>query len=200
MNDEQHRQMKNQLIAAVNEQDQRPMRAFYDRYFGSIYRYVLCRVDGNHADTEEIVGEVFYQAFRDIERYNAKNAPDAWLRGIARHRVLDFYRRNKRKPVIELAFDKFDAEMAEHFMNLDAKELHDDALKRDEVSTLVELALSDLPEGYEQVLRLKYLENKAVNDIATVLKDTPKAVEARLHRARLAFRDAFRVMQQHLAY
>ena len=176
------------------------MRLFFNEHFGAVYRYVLCRVDGNHADAEEIVGEVFYQAFRDLKKCDAQSTPDSWLRGIARHRVLDFYRKNKRRPVVEIAFNTFDEEMAHRLFDLEASEVPSDSLEREELGLLVELALSDLPSGYERVLRLKYVDERAVKDIAEVLKATPKAIEAKLHRARLAFRDAFGLLQQNMSY
>ena len=90
--------------------------------------------------------------------------------------------------------------MANRIFDLESAELSDAALDKEELGILVELALTDLPTPYEQVLRLKYLDNQAVKDIATRLKDTPKAIEARLHRARLAFRDAFKLLQSNMSY
>lgn len=187
-----------QLVDAIRKDDESALREFYRRHFPVVYRYVLCRVDGNHADAEEIVGDVFYQAFRDITSYNAESAPDAWLRGIARHRVLDFYRKNKRKPVIEFAFATFDEKLAQYLLDIESKLVDDAELRKEEISQVVELVLTDLPPDYELVLREKYLEDRTVKQIAERVDDTPKAVEARLHRARLAFRDAFRMLNQQL--
>jgi RNA polymerase sigma factor (sigma-70 family) len=55
----------------------------------------------------------------------------------------------------------------------------------------VKIALNSLSEGYRQVLRLKYIEGLSVAQIATRLDLSLKAVESRLSRARLAFREVW---------
>jgi len=60
--------------------------------------------------------------------------------------------------------------------------------------------LSELPGEYEQVLRLRYMEDRQVKDVAGVLGSTPKAAEARLYRARNAFREAFRLAAENINF
>ena len=192
--------LRSELLRALREGDYAPLRKFYDLHFPGIFRYVLCRVSGHHSDAEPIVGEVFHQAFRDLARFDGKHDPGAWLRGIARHRVLDFYRKERRRPVLELAFSQFDEEFSKYLTDLDSGELPDEMLERSDVSTVVETVLSDLPEQYERALRLRYLEGKPVKDIAELLEATPKAIEGRLSRARDAFREAFRLVARNLNY
>ena len=51
--------------------------------------------------------------------------------------------------------------------------------------------LTNINEGYRSVLRLKYIEGLSMAQIAKELGLTIKAVESRLSRARLAFREAW---------
>lgn len=192
--------LREELLRALRDNTEAPPRRFYDRYFPGIYRYVLCRLDGDHAATEEIVAEVFFQAFRDMEKYDGQHAPGTWLRGIARHRVLDFYRQTRRRPVLELAFSSFDEEFTRRLFDLEAHELPEEALEQTELATVVELVLSGLPEGYEKALRLRYLEDRPVKEIAGLLRFSPKATEARLYRARIAFKEAFRLAYRNLNF
>lgn len=194
------KRMREELLAAAGKGDEAPLRRFYDEHFRGVYRYVLCRTDGDHSVTEEIVEDVFYQAFRDIAQYDARHDPGAWLTGIARHRVLDFYRKEGRRPVVELVFSRFDEEFTKRLFDLESTELPDDELERTEMAKVVELVLSELPEEYEQVLRLRYVEEKPVRDVAAALGASPKAAESRLYRARAAFRDAFRLAGKNLDF
>jgi RNA polymerase sigma-70 factor (ECF subfamily) len=190
--------LRDELAAAAKKGEEAPLRRFYDGHFAMVYRYVLCRVDGNHADAEEVVADVFYQAFRDISGYDGRRAPEGWLLGIARHRVLDFYRRTGRRPVMELAFSKFDEEFAKRLLDIEQGELPEEELARSELARVVELVLSELPAGYEQVLRLRYVDDRRVEEVAAALGTTAKAAEARLFRARDAFRDAFRLAAENI--
>ena len=55
----------------------------------------------------------------------------------------------------------------------------------------VAAALAALPDHYEAVLRLKYLDQLTVDAIAARRGDSPKAVESLLSRARQAFREIY---------
>ncbi len=193
-------QLRSELIEAAAKGKEAPLRRFYDGHFEGVYRYVICRVENNHAEAEEIVGDVFFQAFRDIGSYDARRAPTPWLLGIARHRVLDFYRRKGRRPVLELAFSKFDEEFTKRLFDIEKGELPETELERTEMARVVELVLSELPNEYEQVLRLRYIEDRRVKDVAEELGATPKVAEARLFRARNAFREAFKVAAENINF
>ena len=125
--------------------------------------------------------------------------PAAWLTGIARHRIIDWYRANRKRPVIELLFSQFDEDFSKRLFDLEAAELPDNQLEREEMGKVVEIVLSALPAEYEKVLRLRYLDERPVRDVALALDTTEKAAEARLYRARIAFRDAFRLAGQSMA-
>jgi RNA polymerase sigma-70 factor (ECF subfamily) len=55
----------------------------------------------------------------------------------------------------------------------------------------VTAALATLPDRYEAVLRMKYLDRMSVADMAAANGETEKAVESLLSRARAAFREAY---------
>lgn len=188
------------LVRAVEKGDQHALRIFFDEHYPAVYRYVLCRVGRSAEDAEEIVGDVFFQAFRDARQYDGRRPVGAWLLGIARHRVLDFYRRQGRRPVVELAFSRFDGELARVLADLDGGELPDAALQSKELGEIVEVVLSALPEHYTRLLRLRYVEEKPVKDAAAMLGLSLKAAEMRLARAREAFREAFRLAAKNMDY
>ncbi|HOX04774.1 MAG TPA: RNA polymerase sigma factor [Planctomycetota bacterium] len=192
--------LREELLAAVRKGEEAPLRRFHDGHFGEVYRYVLCRLDGNHADAEEVAADVFYQAFRDMAGYDGKTPPAVWLRGIARHRLIDFFRRRGKRPVVELVFSRFDEEFTRKLFDLEAAELPADELERAELARVVELVLSELPGDYEKVLRMHYLEERPVKEMAEVLATTPKAAEARLWRARTAFCEGFRLAGRNLDF
>jgi len=169
-----------------------PLIEFYDEHFPAVYRFVLCRTRGDHAEAEEIVGDVFYQAFRDIEGYDAEHPPGPWLLGIARHRTTDALRRKGRRSDLTGSFTPTPEEGDEAFFDLEAADLPESALEREEVARLVEWVLSELPPEYGRILRLRYVDELPVTEGARATSLTPKAAEAKLFRARNGFRDAFR--------
>ena len=72
-----------------------------------------------------------------------------------------------------------------------AAEPADAASLRRERAERIARALAGLSERHEAVLRAKYLEGRAVANIAADWHESPKAIESLLTRARDAFRAAY---------
>jgi RNA polymerase sigma-70 factor, ECF subfamily len=72
---------------------------FYDQHVERIYRYLLVRL-GAPADAEDLTAETFRAALEGYSRLRADDSAAAWLVGIARHKLVDHFRR--RKPVFPL--------------------------------------------------------------------------------------------------
>jgi RNA polymerase sigma-70 factor (ECF subfamily) len=67
------------------------------REFGLPVRsFIHSRVQ-NVADAEDIAQETFIAAFRGLSKFDTSQCFEAWLIGIARHRVLGHFRSNERR-------------------------------------------------------------------------------------------------------
>lgn len=66
---------------------------FYNEYFPRIYNYVCYRVS-NYNDADDLTSMIFYKLFEKRGLYRPDKAPlFAWVFGIARNAVTDYYRR-----------------------------------------------------------------------------------------------------------
>ncbi len=179
---------RQEILIAMRQGEEKPLRTFYEEHFPAVYRFVLCRVDERHADAEEIVEETFYQAFRDMAAYDpTRSSPRSWLMGIARHRLLDFQRRAASAPVPMKSEDLMPA-----LDRLEDRLLPESHLERRETRILIERTLSEMPEDYEKILRWRFIDGLAVKDVADRLGVSFKATEAKLFRARQEFCKIFR--------
>jgi len=102
----------------------------------------------------------------------------AWLIGVARHKLVDHWRRQERE---ERGLRLVEAAQREHDDPWDA-EL--DALQAREV-------LRELSGPHRAALTLRYLDGLSVPEVAEHLGRTLHAAEALLVRARAAFRRAY---------
>jgi RNA polymerase sigma factor (sigma-70 family) len=69
----------------------------YEEQLVPVWRYVRARIP-QHADAEDVTSEVFVRAVRAWDRYDARRGPaGAWLMGIARIVVADWWRRQGRE-------------------------------------------------------------------------------------------------------
>jgi len=100
----------------------------------------------------------------------------AWLIGVARHKLVDHWRREAREES-KLALAADDDTLDDWDVRLDALRAHD--------------TLAELGPVHRTALTMRYLDGLPVPEVAALLDRTVHATEALLVRARLAFRRAY---------
>lgn len=148
-----------------------------------LLRFVNSQVN-DPADAEDIVQESLISIYDSLPLFKGRAAFFTWACAIARHEISDFYRRKKIKQIVfsrlpwlkELVSQALGPELA--YQELETKKKIVRTLKR-------------LSEGYSSILRLKYVEELSMKQIAEELDLTVKAVESKLTRARLAFQKLY---------
>lgn len=169
------KQLVNKILAGDEELLHRFLQEYRPRLLFFIKRYVE-----DPQDAEEIVQDALVSVLDSLPLYSARSKLFTWACSIARHEISDFYRKKRVKSVL---FSRFPA----------AKTLADAALGPEEILTRKEFeakikrCFSRLSEGYGEVLRLKYIEGRSVEEISKSLGESFKTVESRLFRARQAF-------------
>lgn len=155
--------------------------ALYDVALGEVYGYVRSRC--RHREVaEDVTAEVFMAAVDAIRRRRVEAVTTAWLIGIARHKVVDHWRRVEREQRRLHAVADDPTAGADH--TADPWDVHLDVLAAHHV-------LEQLGAHHRSALTLRYLDGLPVPEVATVLDRTVHATEALLVRARRAFRTIY---------
>jgi RNA polymerase sigma-70 factor, ECF subfamily len=152
-------------------------RPFYDEALPRIYGYFLRRTGGSPALAEDLTQDTFLAAVRELQAGRLPETPIAWIHGIARHKLLDHYRRVERSERV-VAADEFAVPGTRI-------SLEDDHRER------IAAALARVPGAQRAVLVLCYLEGFSMREVADALGKSEKAVESLLGRGRDAFRRAY---------
>jgi len=71
-------------------------RAFYEEALPRVYGYFLHRCGGSVPVAEDLTQETFLAAVAELKKGRRVVTPIAWVYGIARHKLLDHYRRQER--------------------------------------------------------------------------------------------------------
>lgn len=160
------------LVTKAQDGDTDAFERLYEQFFLPIYRYTAFRVPADIA--EDIVADVFVKAWEKLHQYKVqKGVPfGAWLFRIARHAVIDTYRR-------ERDFDELSEELADP----DALNRADADVRNSDVLRIVREAMSQLPRRYREVLMLSYIADLPHDEVARVLKLTEGGVRILKFRA-----------------
>jgi RNA polymerase sigma-70 factor (ECF subfamily) len=82
------------LLERMMARDQRALAELYDRHARLLFGLLL-RILRSRSDAEEVLQEVFVQAWTRTDTYNVSlGSPAGWLIGIARNRAIDRLRNN----------------------------------------------------------------------------------------------------------
>jgi RNA polymerase sigma-70 factor (ECF subfamily) len=136
---------------------------------------------GNRADAEEVLQEVFLQAWRSAARYDpSRGSPEAWLIMMARSRAIDAVRATRRAP------DRLDAEPVS-----DALGSMPDVAGGVEARTLVSSALADLTAAQREVLELAFYDGLSQAEIAVKTGTPLGTVKTRTRMALERLRQTF---------
>ncbi len=150
----------------------------YQEYFEKVYRYHVART-GNVHDAQDLTSETFKTAYENIDRYRGEGSWGGWLFGIAHHKMVDHFRRQKNHPDEldeSLCLESADPETVA-FQNIQDRQLF---------SHLMSLA----PERAE-ALRLRFWGGLTASEIAQVMGKSEAAVKMLVYRAVQDLRMAF---------
>jgi RNA polymerase sigma-70 factor (ECF subfamily) len=147
-------------------------RRFYALALPRVYGYLLHRC-GSVSVAEDLAQETFLAAVAELKRGRAVEAPLPWIFGIARHKLLDHYRREERRaPSIAVGVPEAVAMPSE----TDGRAL---------------TALAAVPPAQRIALVLRHADGLSVPEVAAALGRSVEAVESLLARGRVGFREAY---------
>ena len=146
----------------------------YDHYAPTIFRFVYAQLP-DRMDAEDLTAEVFMNAWRSLNTYQERGfAFSAFLFRIARNLVADFYRKNKRKEIVD---SEFLGRLPQ-----DGESLPKAFATRQEHQELYQ-KLSKLNDNYRTVLTLRFLNELSPKETAEVMKRSEGSVRVLQHRA-----------------
>jgi RNA polymerase sigma-70 factor (ECF subfamily) len=159
------------LIQLARQRDPEAISELYRRNVDAIYRYTYHRVNDAHL-AEDLTSEVFLRAVESLEGYTDTGLPfAAWLFRIANARVIDHWRRQQRRPQVEL--DE----------NLPGAEEDMPAPEIKESNAALSGAIEQLSWEQQQVVILKFYSGLNSAEIAHIMDKTEGAIKALQHRA-----------------
>jgi RNA polymerase sigma-70 factor (ECF subfamily) len=146
----------------------------------------------NREEAEDAVQAGYLRAFAAIGDFEGRSSLSTWLTRIVINEALGRVRAEKRRrarlsesSVVQL--DEYREKLMRGSTSVAAP---DAALAREQIRSLLEKAVADLPAGFRQVFVLREVEGLSVEETAEALDILPATVKTRLLRARRRLQDA----------
>jgi len=165
------------LVHRAQNGDKEAFTELYETYFGKLYRYVVARI-GNRAEAEDMTQQVFVKAYKSISSYRWRGVPfSAWLFRIAHNLVVDFFRKESKRPTVPL-------EESLVASNDNVQQVVERRLDVERVMA----ATWQLTAAQREVVSLRFAGGLAIAEVARVMGKSEGAVKALQHSAIAALR------------
>ncbi|GGH16859.1 sigma-70 family RNA polymerase sigma factor [Sphingobacterium alkalisoli] len=147
------------LLAIKERNDKDAFGAVYRVYWEELYNHALRRVR-NEQQAEDLVQELFIQLWEQRERLDTMMNLPAYLYGMLKYKIIDFFNSNKVKPQL---LDLWATDL-HHYVQQNPDELEAYyALER-----LLDRELDSMPLNMKQAILLKW-DKLSIRDIAVQL-------------------------------
>jgi RNA polymerase sigma-70 factor (ECF subfamily) len=190
-----HTEAEPTLIDRLRGGDTAALEGLMERLAPRVYRLAL-GITRNEADAEEVVQDVFLSLFRKIDGFEGRSALGTWIYRITVNTAL-IKRRGKRVELEVFLEDHVPTfredghrEGDRAMLLADWSATPEEELLSGETRAAVRRLIAGLPDPYRVVLLLRDLEGLSNEETAEVLGESVASVKSRLHRARMALREA----------
>jgi RNA polymerase sigma-70 factor (ECF subfamily) len=161
------------LIRQIADGNKLAMRALFARHQVRVYRFAL-RIVRDTALADDVVSEVFIDAWQHAGRYEGRSTVSTWLLGITRHKALTAANRRTTESI--------DSETA---MNVvDPGNTPEAELGQKDTGAVIRRCLASLTPEHAEIIDLVYYQEKSIKEIVEILGIPENTVKTRMFYAR----------------
>ena len=180
------------LLLEKIKKDPKEFGVLFDQYYNRIFGYVLRRTL-NYDLAGDITAETFLKAFLKINSFKWQGiSMSSWLFRIATNEINYYYRKQKYSPrSLDLLLDRdeFDIKNPESLEEERAR--IEEELKAHNDFIEVQKKLAQLPVKYQEVISLKYFEEKSMKEISEIVGKKEGTVKSLISRGLQKLRESF---------
>jgi len=172
------------LVEALNEIRNDPRRVPDERFWKIVERYRATLINqaycilGSSEDSEDVAQETLCKAFTALHQLREASKLGQWLRSINHRHALSLYRRQRDAREERLKTGQL-SEIPAPATGKQATASQPQSSVRDRIAK----AMDGLPDGFREVMALRYWEKLSNEQIATRLDIPEGTVRSRLARA-----------------
>lgn len=164
----------------------------FDTYYQILLGYTIRRT-GDIALAEDLVSETFIKALKKLPGFTWQGVSiEAWLFTIATNEIRMHFRKRRFSLSLDELFEQTGYEIPDETTDL-AAELQEaqEKLSRQALFLQAQKAIAQLPIKYQEVLVLRFGQNKKISEIAAILGKREGTVKSLLSRGLSQLRSHF---------
>lgn len=166
------------LVQLIADEDKRALKLLYLRHHDRVRRFVT-RLTGNESIADDVVNEVFLEAWRHAGEFEGRSQVATWLLSIARFKAISACRRRS-----ESQLDDRTAAVIE-----DVSDNPSTAMEKRQRSAILQNCLAKLTPIHREVINLIYYQGKKIEEVAQSTGTPINTIKTRMHHARLRMAD-----------
>ncbi|MFC3197566.1 RNA polymerase sigma factor [Parapedobacter deserti] len=172
----------NELWNSLKQGNEGAFDRIYQRYVRLLYKEISKRINDQSA-VADLTQDLFLSLWEKRDTIQPQGEIYPYLYGMAINRVLNYYRKNKHLPHFVTIWDNLPEEIADtDELSIAFRQAHNE-----ELESLLDIAITELPPRMKQVYTLRYVRNKTVSEIADMLATSPHTVYNQLKVIRKRF-------------
>lgn len=170
------------LVEGLKRGDSKALEHLFNIYKDKVYNTAISYVQ-NGQDAEEIVQDVFVEAFNSADKFRGSSSLSTWIYRITVNKSLDFIRYTKRKKRFAVITSIFSSEGEQ---KIDAPDFIHPGIEMEmkQRSAILFKAIDKLPDNQKTAFILCKIENLTYIEIGGVMETSVSAVESLLVRAK----------------
>ncbi len=170
----------NELVVMIRDNPEY-LSYLIDRYKNKLFKYVKRRLNVDNQDMEDILQDVFIKIYRNINEYDDNLIFSSWVYRITHNHMIDWLRKNKRH--VHISIDDEENKLI-HILEDENTKIDNSVLQKKEDFDILKKEISKLPQDYQEILILKFFEDKSYEEISDILKISISSVGVKINRAK----------------
>jgi RNA polymerase sigma factor (sigma-70 family) len=142
----------------------------YERYFPTVFVRVRFKVP--ESDVEDVTQEIFIAMLRSLRSFKGQSKFSTWIWTITNRKIADYYRSHKVKQ------DDYEEQVTRNLSNHTGS-----ADRRQDDLAAIQSALGELPQNYQDILLMRFVDEMPFNEIALKNKQSLEATKSLFRRS-----------------
>lgn len=170
-----------QLVELARQGNQDAFSCLYDRYLPKIYKKVWFKIPAEYV--EDVTHEIFIRVIRSLDTFRGESQFSTWLWTLSQRQIADFYRSKQWKNVNAELEQEAVGDFENYFFSTDSPDI--------DTSIMLRQAMHKLPEHYQEIILLRFVEGYKFHEIAKLTGKKLEATKSLYRRAIAELKLAF---------